>query len=325
MTLTSLRSWLPSGNEQATAFFLSNFVMGADGPTEGHLGHILQVNYEVDEHLLASMKAVGFAGLSGSFHDPTLLVDARKHYVTAVRLTNAALRSPNQVKQDSTLLAVLILGLFERLAGGYNESLISYEYHVKGATAILKVRSREQLSSPEGRRMFIQVTSTLLSLCMLQEMHIPASILELREEPLIRADILKLESMQVLDMAITFVEFTASVKDGFITDPNYIVARALKLDRDFEMIFFKAPLSWRYKTVYDANADPRAVFDGCYYEYDSVWSAHVERISNREAFSPHNYPRHPLEKDPTQFSKLWQFGIYCAITGIERCYAYDAG
>jgi hypothetical protein len=278
MALTSLRSWSPSGDEQATAFFLSNFVLGADGPTEGHLEHISQVNYEVDEYLLASMKAVGFAGLSGSFHDPALLVDARKHYVTAVRRTNVALRSPNQVKRDSTLLAVLVLGLFERVAGGDSESLIDYEHHVKGAAAILKIRGREQLNSREGRRMFIQVTSTLLSHCMLQEMHIPVPILELREEPLIRADVAKFESMQVLDMAITFVEFIASVKDGTITDPSYIVARALEIDRDFEMIFSKAPMSWRYETMYDANADPRAVFAGCYHEYDSVWTGRMWNV-----------------------------------------------
>jgi hypothetical protein len=103
--------------------------------------------------------------------------------------------------------------------------------------------------------------------------------------------------MQVLDMTITFVEFSASVEDGTIADPSYIVARALELDRDFEMIFFKAPMSWRYETVYDANADPYAVFAGCYHEYESILDkAHVERISNRGAFSLHKYPRHSLGK-----------------------------
>ena len=296
MALTSLRSWSPSGDEQATAFFLSNFVLGADGPTEGHLEHILQVNYEVDEYLLASMKAVGFAGLSGSFHDPALLVNARKHYVTAVRRTNVALRSPNQIKRDSTLLTVLVLSLFERVAGGDSESLIDYEHHVKGAAAILKIRGREQLNSPGGRRMFIQVTSNLLSYCMLQEMHIPVPILELREEPLIRADVAKLESMQVLDMAITSVEFIASVKDGTITDPSYIVARALEIDKDFEMIFSKAPMSWRYETMYDANADPRAVFAGCYHEYDSVWTGRMWNVFRVVRLSLHTYIRDTLLK-----------------------------
>jgi Fungal specific transcription factor domain len=296
MALTSLRSWSPSGSEQATAFFLSNFVLGADGPTEGHLERILQIDYEADEHLLASMRAVGFAGLSGSFHDPALLRDARKNYITAVERTNVAIRSPDQVKQDSTLLAVLILGLFEKVAGGDRESSAGYEYHVKGAAAILKVRGREQLNSPEGRRIFIQVTSALLSLCMQQEMHVPASILELREEPSIRADVSKLESMQVLDMTITFVEFSASVKDGSISDPSYIVARALEIDRYFKMIFFNAPMSWRYKTVYDANADPRFVFAGCYHEYDSFWTARMWNVFRVVRLSLHTDIRNTLSK-----------------------------
>jgi hypothetical protein len=294
--LTSLRSWSPSRDEQATAFFLSNFVLSTDGPTEGHLEHLPQVNYEVDEHLLASMKAVGFAGLFGSFHDPALLLDARKHYVTAVRRTNVVLRSPNQVKQDSTLLTVLILGLFERVAGDDSKSLIDYEHHVKGAAAILKVRGREQLNSQEGRRMFIQVTSVLLSHCMLQEMHIPVPILELREEPIIRADVAHLESMQVLDMTITFAEFSASVKDGTISDSGYIVARALELDRDFEKVFLNAPVSWSYKTVYDINADPRAVFAGCYHEYGSVWIGRMWNIFRIVRLSLHTIIQDTLLK-----------------------------
>jgi hypothetical protein len=294
MTLTSLRSWSPSGNEQATAFFLSNFVLGADGPTEGHLEHIRHVNYEVDEHLLASMKAVGFAGLSGFFNDPALLVDARKQYVTAVRRTNVALRSPDQVKQNSTLLAVLILSLFERVAGSDNESLIGYEHHVKGAAAILKVRGREQLISLEGRHMFVQVTSNLLAHCMLREMHIPTPILELREEPLIRADVARSESMQVLDTTITFTEFNACVKDGSIADPESIVAQALEIDRDFQKIFVKPPMSWRYKTVYDANGDPRAIFAGCYHEYESVWTARMWNIFRSVRLSLHKVIRDTL-------------------------------
>src|SRR5271156_3901020 len=78
----------PSMHDRATGFFFSNYVIDAEGPTEGHFDGLSKAGYDIDEHLLASIKAVGLAGVSGAASAPALMRDARKQYTTAIRLTN---------------------------------------------------------------------------------------------------------------------------------------------------------------------------------------------------------------------------------------------
>ena len=87
------------------AFFDANFVVG-------------NTRYaKVDEKLLHCMRVLGLAAFSGVARSPSVLDAAMKHYVVAIGGTNAALRSPVQAKEDCTLLAVIMLGILETVAG----------------------------------------------------------------------------------------------------------------------------------------------------------------------------------------------------------------
>jgi len=44
------------------------------------------------------------------------LMNARCQYGKAIQLINAALRSPEDVKKDSALMAVMVVGIFEAVA-----------------------------------------------------------------------------------------------------------------------------------------------------------------------------------------------------------------
>jgi hypothetical protein len=63
--------------------------------------------------LLESMISLGVAGLSNTGKSPEVMSAARRRYAIALRLTNTALADPTQVKTDQTLMAVLVLALFE--------------------------------------------------------------------------------------------------------------------------------------------------------------------------------------------------------------------
>jgi hypothetical protein len=106
--------------------------------------HELCTQTSTDEHLLASMSAVGLATFSHSIHAPELMVRARREYVSALRLTNAALRSPIEAKKDSTLFSVMILSIFETVTGNNDRSLAAWAEHVNGAAALVKLRGKDQ-------------------------------------------------------------------------------------------------------------------------------------------------------------------------------------
>jgi len=75
------------------------------------------------------MKAVGLAGYAHLVHAPSLMKNARYQYLLALQSTNAALRDPIEVKRDATLLATIILGLFETITGVARRSLDDWAEH----------------------------------------------------------------------------------------------------------------------------------------------------------------------------------------------------
>ena len=133
------------------------------------------------EPLLASVSAVGMASFANTIQGPKLLNRARKDYVKALRLTNAALRSPTEVKKDSTLFSVVILSLFEMVAGWNEHSLEAWNEHINGASALITLRGVEQFNTRAGQPLFMQVTSNIMVSCTQRTLPIPEHIVELRQ------------------------------------------------------------------------------------------------------------------------------------------------
>jgi hypothetical protein len=101
---------------QATCFFFhtydwvgtSSLVNGTfDSETETSLTPL------GEKALLAGISSVGKATLANLQTSHSLKVSARQDYVTALRLTNAAIRDGAQAIRDTTLSAIFLLSLFE--------------------------------------------------------------------------------------------------------------------------------------------------------------------------------------------------------------------
>jgi hypothetical protein len=110
---------------------VANYVIGNHGPTRGHLDYLndLYQTHELPEGLMASMKAVGLAGYAHAAQAPSLMQNARYQYMRALQFTNASLRSPKEFKKDTTLMAVMILGIFETVTGCNQGSITAWAEH----------------------------------------------------------------------------------------------------------------------------------------------------------------------------------------------------
>ena len=253
----------PTLGERATGYFFSNYVVGADGPWD----HIL------DDNMTTSIKALGLAGFSHAAHAPKIMVEAREQYLRAIRLTNAALRSPRDVKKDSTLLSIMILGMFETVTGRNQRSIEAWANHVNGAAALLKVRGPEQMTTPGGRRLFAQVTSSLVTTCLQHQLEVPDHILELRNEGV------KFQSTndpiwRFFEIMILFTNFKAYVDHGEIQDPSVVLSRALELDGMFLSLSTDIPPGWEYQTIY-TMANPDVIYAGYYHLYHDFMIAQI--------------------------------------------------
>jgi hypothetical protein len=101
----STRQPSPDRETVARAFFFEHFV------TSSHLAFLEGVT--PDEFLQKAITACGLAGLSNRENDPKGHEMARTAYVDAISATNVALRHRRRVKEDNTLVAVFLLGVFE--------------------------------------------------------------------------------------------------------------------------------------------------------------------------------------------------------------------
>ena len=262
----------PTIDERAVNFFFSNHVAGIDTPSRGFIDHMqAHPDYELGDNLMSSIKAVGLVGFSNVAKDPALMVEAKKQYLSAVRHLNVALQSPAEAKKDSTLMAVMVLGVFETLVGRSEDSLIAWAAHLNGASALMKIRGPEQLSTIAGRRLFGQITASLATSCLQQEIEIPQHIHELRKElnKYVDTNNVVWQHHQIL---MDFTTFYARVKSGRINNLQSVLNRSLRLDEELALIFARPTPEWTYSIVY-TDQDPELVYMGHYHVYQHALSA----------------------------------------------------
>jgi hypothetical protein len=268
----------PSIEDRAAAFFVTNYVIGDHGPTRGHLDRLADL-YEsdsLDDSLVAAVHAVGLIGYSHSVKAPELLPKAQSQYTKALRLTNAALRCPTAVKKDSTLMAILILGIYEIFTGTSQKSMQAWAQHIHGAAAVVKLRGPDAVKTPGGIRLLAHVTSSLLISCIQRDIPIPKYIVEMQalaEQSLTRVD----PAWRAQRTMIKFTKFNARYHANLTTHTHSVhtlLAQGLAIDGEFLDFFNHVPAGWDYKTVY-TDQDPEIVYDGHYHIYYDHWIAQI--------------------------------------------------
>ena len=140
-------SMFPVADELAISHFFMTHSIGFETLPGEQLGLYEDVSHNnMNELLLTCIKAVGLASLPSEIKSTYLRNEASKQYLNAIQLTNAALASPADARKDSTLIATIILSEFELLRGCEPKSIRTWEHHVNGAAAILKLRGPQQMS-----------------------------------------------------------------------------------------------------------------------------------------------------------------------------------
>lgn len=259
-------SMFPTIEERARGFFKSNAPLWLRNTD---LLDDMVNQTRSDEHLLTSIYAVGLASLSNVSRSSELMVQARSGYVAALKLTNQALRSPTEAKKDSTLFAVMILGIFETLAGTSADSIMAWTQHVYGASALVEFRGMDQLNSAAGQRMFYQVMSNVMISCIQRSTAMPPRILEMRQAA---AKFMNTEDplWVAAGLIIEFTSFIADVKECRIVGPRTIINAALALDARLVATFAACPADWAYHTV-KTDESPHLIWNGTYHTYLRPW------------------------------------------------------
>lgn len=96
---------------------------------------------------------------------PSVQSLAQSHYARALRSTNSALSSPDLATSDSTLLAVLLLSLFEALDFQGRAIPVNWNAHTRGASELLRLRGDRQFDNSLGRHLFRHASLNIRTHC----------------------------------------------------------------------------------------------------------------------------------------------------------------
>ncbi|KAF6814399.1 C6 finger domain-containing protein [Colletotrichum sojae] len=262
-----LYSLSPSDQERGTAFFFSRYVSIDENACHQNYDFIFDVwrpasmvpGRQVDG-VMASMTAVGLAGLSALTRCPKTMDWARRSYGTALLLTNDALQDPSMAVKDTTMLSILILGTYEMLTGRTPQTVRAWQQHINGASALAKMRGLGQFQSTAGVRMFMMLTQTVLISCIQRNMPMPPALVELRDQLGVFSapgD----PNWRLSGPIYRVMQLRYDIKRGNIRQKDAIINRLVKLDQEFVDIISDLPESWMYRRVALSQFHP-AVFDG---------------------------------------------------------------
>lgn len=150
--------------ERAVCNFFDQYTIRCDD-TDEYMGHLdfLPVLYarcgEFDtgagaspaSSLRCAVDATALLTLANMINAPPLATKARQGYGKALHGLRQALSSPVQAVQDETFVVVVLLSLFEDIAG---ERHGLFSSHTAGFELLMQLRGESQLYHHRGRRLF---------------------------------------------------------------------------------------------------------------------------------------------------------------------------
>ena len=104
-----------SAEEQASCFFFRNYVLEEHKFHNGNFQYLsdLYACEEIGESLAETVACLGLVGLASFWKASNIMRSARAKYNSALRLISSKLRTVEEAKSDQTLVAVMLLGLYE--------------------------------------------------------------------------------------------------------------------------------------------------------------------------------------------------------------------
>jgi len=213
--------------------------------------------------------AIGMAGISNMQTDSATMIWARQKHMDVLRSLNSSLQDPKTAKSDVTMMTVILLGLFELVTCAAPQSLKAWTSHINGATAIAKVRGRNQLQTQIGRHIFTHLRTQVFVDCIQRRKAVPPEILEWSEaekenEP---AEASRGE-MEIFSLVARLCHLRAVLEDQMEDDPALLTI-ATSIDNGLVEWADGFPNFLRYQT--EAATPSDSVCSDYYHIYPNTW------------------------------------------------------
>jgi hypothetical protein len=293
---------VPSIEEQAIGFFISNHVSQPTIIPRGQYEWVTELlsQPDVDEVFRSSVKAFSLAGLANSTKNPMIMARAHAAYGSALKMTNSALNVRQTAVRDSTLISVIMLGMYEAYVFPDKGSMETWAKHVEGACALLILRGKEQFASSVARRVFQQFYGVILLVCLATGRKIPPGICELYDYLAPPADYTAQGGQWTTRLA-QFITDAMTLNEDTTSGPVAMITKALKLDRELGEIKALIPKIWRYETVH-LDKPFEYAYGTFYHKYLDPWIAQMWNNLRSSRIHMYSIIRDQLSKGYRQHS-----------------------
>ncbi|PQE32529.1 C6 transcription factor protein [Rutstroemia sp. NJR-2017a WRK4] len=216
-------------------------------------------HYSVDapKHLDQAIEACSSAYLWHIIPTDSTLSLAREKYVSALRLTNKAIRSPGNARKDTTLMTSLLLDLFEKITNSQPRSDILWRSHVDGALALAQARGLERFMATSDLSMLMRVGTHCIMSCIASE-SLPSDTLHTLQAYIESQLGAQDPSMRFSNLMMHFAEIWNKTTDGLLPRDE-CVSLTSGLDEEFRVFELDLPLRWQFSTFTLDHPSPRSL------------------------------------------------------------------
>lgn len=231
-------SLLSSMEDVAIANFMSSYIPGS------HFDYLPSLYGQAASNSVLSLtvRATAIAYLSQEVHHGEIMLTARTSYARALHKTNGAIAHSCTASSDSTLISVLLLGLFESLVRTSAGTPACWTTHTEGAFAIIRLRGLQQLKTPLGQRLFAQVANILCINSLRQKSRLPRGLEDLIE--LVLEYDPNFPPYQLTRLTSRVATLVADIHIDNQT-VSLVVQRILQLDDDYKHFAIHLPSDWQ--------------------------------------------------------------------------------
>ncbi|KAK1731956.1 uncharacterized protein BDZ83DRAFT_597303 [Colletotrichum acutatum] len=267
--------------DRAATFFFTHYTTTGPPFCDSYQSWLAKTYQEESPNNLVrhSIQAVGMAAISNISNAPKIVLRAKERYGQALKATNVALYDPAQATADTTLMAILLLGLFVTIMfESWNDSH-AWTAHIEGATALLHLRGKSQFTRELGIQLYIQFRQQILQACMQRGVPVPAALVEITMQFEASRQGTQYNSLRPGSLAVLgfrLVNLSAAMNRQQITDANAICRIAVDIDSDLNAWASRSSQSDRKFHEVEADASGKEEsFNGRRHVYNSVWGAQV--------------------------------------------------
>jgi len=166
--------------DAAVAYFMTSYIVAT--PFEAYLPGFFISECFHDNPCTLAVSATALATFARRVRCDTYLETARRNYSLALVRTNEALADPSASLLDSTLAAVLLLGLFEAVVFQGGQAPTNWTAHTFGAMQLLRLRGKGQFKSPVSQKLYAQASNNIKTSCIQKSVPLPADFVAFNKE-----------------------------------------------------------------------------------------------------------------------------------------------